>query len=73
MKRDSREFSKMKKQRSIDQMYNERSFPLGKYRKRNAMTCKPRCLLCRRDKIFSVKTYKDLIADLDFEEQKSGN
>lgn len=43
---------------------------LGKFRKKHAMDCgKPGCLLCHFDKIFKIRSKKDIIADLKTKEE----
>jgi predicted metalloprotease len=83
MKRWHEDKNAMKRQKKIwsevhdywnknsEKIENEKNFDsLGMFRKKHAMDCgKPGCLLCHFDKIFKIKSKKDIIADLKTKEE----
>ena len=74
MKRWHQDVKKMKKESKIAQCPWFRDKlppkPLGKFRKRHALDCgKKDCCICHYDKIYKVKSHKDIMEDLRTKEQ----
>jgi hypothetical protein len=70
MRRKRKSYLHAIKQKKIDKQFTHRDFPLGYYRKRNALDCgRSRCYICSSQKLLDIPKISDIKSDVDFEEQ----